>query len=103
MNYIVLILSSIILPIISSKHIATRLCINCKHFIMDNGTGKFGKCSLFPKEENKITLLVNGLDDTINNEYHYCLSVRQIDHMCGEEGKYYRKRYTKSKHNMHHK
>jgi hypothetical protein len=68
------------------KHIKPKLCINCKHFITDNDTGKFGKCSLFPKKEGKINFLVNGVNDTL---YYYCSISRELNDMCGEEGKFY--------------
>lgn len=50
MNYIFLILCSIFLPICSLKQSKPKLCINCKHFVLDkNNDSKFGKCSLFSK------------------------------------------------------
>jgi hypothetical protein len=92
MNYIFLILFSIFLPIISIKHIRPKICINCKFFIPDNGNGEFGKCSLFLKPEGKTNILVNGIT---NNEYYYCSTTREINSMCGEEGKYYKKKIIK--------
>ena len=67
-----------------------KLCINCKYFITDNDTGKFGKCSLFPSKENNIYNLVNGIHKD-NIEYHLCSASRQLDHICGKEGKMYKK------------
>jgi hypothetical protein len=95
MNYIILIFYSIILPIISFKQNKPKLCINCKYFIPDNDTGKFGKCSLFPKQGGKINYLVNGIK---NDEYFYCSTSREHDNMCGEEGKYYKKKIVKNTH-----
>jgi hypothetical protein len=92
MNYIFLFFCSIILPIISVKHVRPKLCINCKFFIPDQGDGKYGKCSLFQKSTGKIDFLVNGIT---NNEYFYCSSSREINSMCGEEGKYYKKKRTR--------
>ena len=92
MKYIFTILSILFLPILSFKEIKPKLCINCKYFITDNDTGKFGKCSLFPTKENDHFMLVNGIH---NIEYHYCSVVRGVEGMCGTEGKMYKKKYTK--------
>ena len=80
MNYIVLIICSIILPIISSIeikptiYINPKLCINCKNFITDNRNGKYGKCALFPTSEGNTNYLVNGI---ITDEYYYCSTSRE--------------------------
>jgi hypothetical protein len=93
MNYIFLFFCSIILPIISVKHIRPKICTNCKFFIPDNGNGEFGKCSLFIKPESKTDFLVNGIT---NDEYYYCSTSRETNIMCGEEGKYYKKKTRKN-------
>jgi hypothetical protein len=92
MNYIILFLCSIFLPIISSKQIKPKLCIQCKHFIPDKGNGEFGKCSFFPRAECKINYLVNGEN---KGEYYYCSTARSSNNMCSEEGKYYKKKRVK--------
>ena len=91
MNYIIIVFCSIILPLISLKETKPKFCLNCKYFITDNNTGKFSKCSLFPKEEKNIYILVNGISEDKNIEYHYCSVSREIEHMCGIEGKMYKK------------
>jgi len=105
MKYIFTILSILFLPILSftslhitpfntemRKEMKPKLCINCKYFITDNNTGKFGKCSLFPRKESDIYSLVNGID---NIEYNHCSVSRNLENMCGKEGKMYKKKYTK--------
>jgi hypothetical protein len=92
MNYIILFLCSIFLPIISSKQIKPKLCIQCKHFIPDNGHGKFGKCSLFHRVDGNINYLVNGEN---KSEYYYCSTARSSNNMCSEEGKHYKKKRVK--------
>jgi len=94
MKYIFTIFSILFLPILSLKEIKPKLCVNCKYFITDNDTGKFGKCSLFPKKENDIYRLVNGIHED-NIEYNYCSSSRELEHRCGKEGKMYKKKYIK--------
>lgn len=91
MNYIVLIICSIILPIISVKQIKPNLCINCKYFIPDTLTdaGIFSKCSFFPINEGKIDL-VNGIIKPYGT--YYCSTARGSHDMCGEEGKHYKKK-----------
>jgi hypothetical protein len=92
MNYIIIIICSIILPIVSLREIKPKLCINCKYFITDEMTDKYAKCSLFPKEENNINFFVNG---KLNEEFHYCSISRSLNKMCGEEGRMYKRKYLK--------
>ena len=93
--FIFTLLNLLFLPILSFKEIKPKLCINCKYFITDNNNDKFGKCSLFPKEANNIFLLVNGIHEEKNIEYHYCSVTRDVENMCGKEGKMYKKKYIK--------
>jgi len=72
-----------------------KLCINCKHFITNNDSSKFGKCSLFPKPDNKFNFLINVVSNENENKYFYCLTARTTNSMCGEEGKLYKKKYVK--------
>ena len=96
MKYIFTILSILFLPILSFKEIKPKLCVNCKYFITDNDTDKFGKCSLFQRKENDIYSLVIGIHKDTNNEYrHFCSVARSSENMCGREGKMYKKKYTK--------
>lgn len=84
-------------PIFSLKITQPKLCVNCKYFITDNDTGKFGKCSLFTKDTS--TFLVNGIID--NDSYYYCSVARSCKEMCDKEGKMYKKkRNTPSNENM---
>lgn len=92
MKYIIIFLCSIILPIFSLKEM--KLCINCKYFVSDNDSGKYGKCSLFPHKESKIYYLVNGINR--ERQYYHCSLARQFDDMCGEEGKMYKKKYIRN-------
>jgi hypothetical protein len=94
MKYIFTILSILFLSISSFKEIKPKLCINCKYFITDNVSDKFGKCLLFLKEKNDIYNLVNGIHKD-NIEYHYCSVARGDEQKCGKEGKMYKKKYTK--------
>ena len=95
MKYIFTILTILFLPILSFKEIKPKLCIKCKYFITENDN-KFGKCSLFPKEENDIYKLVNGINID-NIDYYYCTTSREMEHMCGPEGKMYKRKYNKRK------
>jgi hypothetical protein len=67
-----------------------KICIHCKYFIPDNDNGKYGKCSFFPIRD--INFLVNGINE---EKYYYCSTSRDSNDMCGEEGKYYKKRIVK--------
>ena len=90
MNITLLMCLSIILPIFSLTSLP-KLCINCKHFLPDNMYGKYGNCFLFPKKDAKINYLVTGI---INEEYHYCSIIRDIDDACVEKGRFYKKNIT---------
>ena len=88
-------LSILFLPILSLKESKPKLCVNCKHFITDNDSGKFGRCSLFPKEEENIYTLVNGISEDKMIEYYLCVSARSRENMCGEKGKKYKENSLK--------
>lgn len=96
MNYIftiLSILSILFLPILSFKETKPKLCIDCKHFIPDKDSGKYSKCFLCPTSQGKANFLVSG---TINiDDYYYCTTARSGNAICGEEGKYYKKKYIK--------
>jgi len=89
MNYITILFLSFISSILSAKVTKPKLCIDCKHFITDNQTGVYGKCSLFPKKEGQLNFLVTGIN---KDEYLYCSTVRGSTNMCDEEGKMFKKK-----------
>ena len=92
MNFVFLILCSFLYPVLSVK---PKICINCKHFIPDNGTGEFGKCSLFLRPDYDNSFLVNGNIKEKKDYYYYCSSARGNGKMCGLEGKMYKQKYNK--------
>ena len=98
MKYIFTILSILFLPILSLKVMKPKLCVNCKYFITDDINSKFSKCSLFPRKENDIYNLVNGGIYEDNVDYSYCYTSRNLEDMCGKEGKMYKKKYIKKSH-----
>ncbi len=69
-----------------------KLCVNCKFFKNDFFTSpKFGKCALYPKEEENNYYFVTGkLDKTI--DYSYCSVSRMFETKCGKEGKFYQEK-----------
>jgi hypothetical protein len=97
MFYIILVLCSVILQLqfkdnFGFNQIKPKLCINCKHFITDNKDGEYGQCAFFTRDESKINFLVNGINQEL---YYYCSSARNEEDMCGQEGKYYKKKIIK--------
>jgi len=94
MKYISMILYPVILSQISASQIRPKFCVGCKFYKKDFFTfSEFGKCTLFPKEKENDYFLVNGNNINNNNiEYHYCVTSRNSEGMCGEEGKYYEKK-----------
>jgi hypothetical protein len=95
MKFIFTILSILFFPIFCLKEIKPKLCINCKYFITDNDTGKYGRCILFPIEEYNRYALVNGNIMENKVEYHYCSVAREIENKCGSQGKMYKKNILK--------
>ena len=53
-----------------------QLCLFCKHSFHTKNM-KFSRCSLFPKN----------VTDQIKPSYYYCYTARNMDDMCGKEGK----------------
>lgn len=80
----------------SPSLIKPKLCMDCAFFTKDSfTTNKFGKCALFPKEEYKPTdryYLVDGMKVVNNVDYYFCATARECEHMCGMEGKLFKKR-----------
>ena len=95
MKYIFTILSILFLPIFCLNGIKPKLCINCKYFITDNNTGKYGRCMLFQIEGEKCYNLVNGNVNENQNQYHSCVVARQMESKCGSQGKMYKKNIKK--------
>ena len=92
MKNIIILICCIVLPLFSSKpHPRAKICINCKHFVSsNNNNNEYGKCSLFPRSENKITALVTGIHKP--DDYYYCSTARDFDTMCGKEGTCFEKK-----------
>jgi hypothetical protein len=59
-----------------------KLCLFCKHSFHTKNI-KFSKCSLFPKIKDNEVLL----DKNNTPLYYYCYTARNMDDMCGNEGK----------------
>lgn len=99
MIFIFTLLSLFFSPNSSLKETKPKLCINCKYFIEDSKFGKFGqfnKCALFPKDtKSNIYNLVYGIEYNEYNEHFYCATTRSRESMCGEEGKMFKRKYTK--------
>jgi hypothetical protein len=58
----------------------------------DNYT--FGKCGFFTEKEND-HYLMTGVKEEISYYNKYCSTARSCEHLCGEEGKYYKRKYVK--------
>jgi hypothetical protein len=95
MKYIFILLTLLFSPNLSLREIKPKLCINCKYFITDNISDKYGKCSLFTILDTNRYDLVDGIRKDKNILHHYCSTSRSCNHMCSEEGKMYKKKYTR--------
>lgn len=98
MKYIFLIISHTILSTFSINPTPTqKLCVDCKFFKSELFFGnKFARCSLFPTEEINYDFLVDGSKKNKQIKYGYCSVARQFDDMCGNEGKLYEKKQSRS-------
>ena len=95
MNFIsILIFSFISHTIYALNTVKPKLCIHCKYFIPNVISDKYGKCNLFPREENEVYKLVDGND--MNDDYYYCSVVRNYKELCGKEGTFYKKKRVKN-------
>lgn len=93
----VLLLVLVITEIFSSTPtIKPKLCCDCKFFVKDFLTmKKFGKCALFPKDQNQgeeenMDYLVDGIKS--KHDLSYCSIARRYKNMCGPEGTFYEKK-----------
>lgn len=68
----------------------TKFCVNCKHFLDSTIDTKYGKCSLFPREDMYFLVSKN-----LDQEYKHAATARQYEDMCGKEGKLYKQKYKK--------
>lgn len=70
-----------------------NLCVNCKFFTKEFlSMNRFGKCAVFPKEDqddDNRYVLVDGTKTNNKMEYNFCSIARKYERMCGEEGKFY--------------
>lgn len=53
---------------------------------------KFGKCRLFPREANTDYSWVTGIKEKPKMDHYYCAIARDIDSMCGMQGKKFESR-----------
>lgn len=101
MKYFFLIICSILLPVLSLKKAIPKLCINCKFVMADERyENKYSKCSLFPidnSKENSVQFLVSGVEEETETDYYNCSVARSYEHLCGTEGKKYKKKQTKTR------
>ena len=72
---------------------ALKPCVNCKFYKGDYFNSKYGKCKMFPTDDARFYSLVTGKQNTEN--YYYCRTTRQIETMCGPEGKHFEKKIKK--------
>lgn len=78
----------------STNPIRPNLCVNCRYFTKEIFMpSKFGKCLVFPREDNTSDyFLVNGRKQNTKTDFSYCSTARNLEHMCGKEGKLYEKK-----------
>jgi len=74
---------------------ATKFCVNCKHFIPSQTGIQYGKCALFEREDANPFLVTGGGENKKNSHKLYCQTARDVEKMCGKEGKMYTRKYAK--------
>jgi hypothetical protein len=66
-----------------------KFCVDCVHYIPDPKYKEYGKCKMFPIVSSNSKFLVTGEKQDDFVEYRYCVTARDLDHMCGTRGKKY--------------
>ena len=75
--------------VVAAYVIKPKFCIDCAHFIPDNGgNAEFGKCKIFSFVE-KDKYLLTGIKKDLLTDYTYCSTAREINWLCGNNGKKY--------------
>lgn len=76
-----------------TKPITPKLCVNCKYFKSSgNADKKFGYCTRLPEQSGLNYQLV---DDNADVQYIRCVLARSQCYLCGEEAKYFVRKYHK--------
>ena len=74
-------------------NLSLRRCVDCKYFKRPFfAESKFGKCLMFPRDEPDNYYRVTGTKENPNVDYHYCVVARDIESMCGMQGKKFESR-----------
>ena len=69
-----------------------KICTNCEFFHQKLlQPSKFGKCTKFPIPNEDPYFLVNGIR-TVEQDYNYCSTAREFDHLCGKDAIYFKKK-----------
>jgi len=66
------------------------VCSKCKYFVSGN-ENEFSKCSLFPIAKNKNFFMIRNRNNK-EIKYNYCITTRNIENMCGKNGKMFEKK-----------
>ena len=69
-----------------------KFCVDCQHFIPYWSGAGYAKCSAFPRtnyatKAAETNYLVSGVYPKVNIEYFHCSTAREIEDMCGKQGK----------------
>ena len=80
--------------LIFMMNLSLRRCVDCKYFKRPFfAESKFGKCLMFPKKEEPDTYYwVTGIKEKPNVDYSFCSVARDIESMCGMQGKKFESR-----------
>jgi len=68
-----------------------KLCVNCKHFLLNHpsSNAENGKCLLFPIKKIDKPVKKSMTKYTSHVDYEKCIVVRNNEDMCGKQAKYY--------------
>lgn len=83
--------------------IENKYCVNCRHFITPGllSGPEYGRCKKFLRNgrEHEIKLLVTGKSAVPDKKYFFCSTARDVESMCGSEGKFYKAKNLVKKRN----
>ena len=77
-----------VLYVFHARATTTRSCTNCKFFLpLTDKTPELGKCMLYPYSDKTVNHLVVGMGEAnIDGLFHYAITARITETMCGRDG-----------------
>lgn len=81
-------------PTVPTDPAMPKFCVDCQHCIPYWSGSYYSRCSAFPRTNQAINAaetnyLVSGVFPKVNIEYYHCSTAREMEDMCGKQGKFF--------------